>query len=112
MKRLFLTFVFSALGSIALAQSTVSDQSLGSVTTSTFTSGYGSSASITGLTSSCSGAGCQTVNITNGCNSNCAGSATVNGNTTRYTGPSGQLFTISVSHNGVVSSNGTLSSQH
>ncbi len=112
MKRLFLTVVFSALGSIALAQSTVSNQSLSSVTTSTTNSGYNSSASSVTSINNCSGSDCQMVNVTSGCNSNCTGSATVNGKTTTYTGPSGQLFTISVSRTGVVSSNGTLSSQH
>ncbi|MGP8027173.1 MAG: hypothetical protein ACLPJJ_10735 [Acidocella sp.] len=112
MKRLFLSVVFSALGSIALAQSTVSDQSSSNVATSTSTSSNSSSASSIGSISNCSGAGCQMLKVMSSCNRNCTGSATVNGKTTTYTGPSGQLFIISVSRTGVVSSNGTVSSQH
>jgi hypothetical protein len=112
MKQLFLTAVFSVLGSIALAQSTAANQILGSVTTSITTSGYSSSTSNISSISNCSGAGCQMIQVTSSCDSNCTGIATVNGKTTTYTGPSGQLFTIGVSPTGVVSSNGTLSSQH
>ena len=94
MKQPFLTAVlFFLMSSLALAQSTASDQTENIVT------------------SNCSGAGCNTVAVTSRCTSKCTGSATVNGKTTTYTAPGGGTFTISVSPSGVVSSNGTVSNK-
>ena len=104
---------FSTMNSVALAQSVVSVQTSSNATTSIVSSGDGGIVSgSSSATSSCSGAGCQTVDVTSSCNHGCTGSATVNGKTTTYTAPSGGVFTISVSRSGVVSSNGTLSNHH
>jgi hypothetical protein len=114
MKRAFLMVaLFSAMSSVAFAQSTVSVQTSSNVAPSMVTSDDGDVVSgISSATSNCGGAGCQAVVVTSDCNRNCTGSATVNGKTTTYTAPSGGLFTISVSRSGVVSSNGTVSSHH
>jgi hypothetical protein len=104
---------FFAMNPVALAQSTVSVQASSNVTTSIVSRDDGGAVSgSSSATSNCSGAGCQTVDVTSSCNHGCTGSATVNGKTTTYIAPSGGLFTISVSRSGVVSSNGTVSNHH
>lgn len=101
MKRLLLTVaVLSTIGSIALAQSSVSDSTL-SGTASSVSGGTVSTTATS--TSSCNGTGCQTVAITSGCNgNNCTGTATVNGTSHGpFTSTNGQL-TIGVTNGTVV----------